>query len=49
MPRAWELRDTVSASGGADSALAEAPDAEPLTLARLETASGPTCRIRIPE
>ena len=49
MPRAWELRDTVSASGGAYSALAEAPDAEPLTLARLETASGPTCRIRIPE
>jgi predicted nucleic acid-binding protein len=49
MPRAWELRDSVSAYDGAYVALAEALDAELLTLdARLERASGPTCRIRVP-
>lgn len=49
MPRAWELRGTVSAYDGAYVALAEALDAELLTLdARLEGASGPNCGIRVP-
>lgn len=49
MPRAWELRDTVSSYDGAYVALAEALDAELLTFdARLEGASAPTCRIRVP-
>lgn len=49
MPRAWELRDTISAYDSAYVALAEALDADLLTFdARLKAASGPGCRIRIP-
>jgi len=49
MPRAWELRETVSSYDAAYVALAEALDADLLTFdARLEGASGPTCRIRVP-
>lgn len=49
MPRAWELRDAVSAYDGAYVALAEALDADLLTYdRRLERAAGPTCRIRVP-
>ena len=49
MPRAWELRNTVSSYDAAYVALAEALDADLLTFdARLEGASGPLCRIRVP-
>lgn len=49
MPRAWELRNTVTVYDGAYVALAEALDAELLTLdMRLKKASGVTCRIRVP-
>ncbi len=49
MPRAWELRDTVTSYDAAYVALAEALDADLLTFdARLKAASGPICRIRVP-
>lgn len=49
MPRAWQLRDTVSSYDAAYVALAEALDAELVTFdTRLQRASGPTCRIRVP-
>ena len=49
MPRAWELRDTVSAYDAAYVALAEALDADLLTFdARLQRASGRICRILVP-
>lgn len=49
MPRAWELRDTVTSYDAAYVALAEALDADLITFdARLEAAAGPICRIRVP-
>lgn len=49
MPRAWELRDTISSYDAAYVALAEALDAELLTFdIRLERASGPLRSIRVP-
>lgn len=49
MPRAWELRDTISSYDAAYVALAEALDAELLTFdARLEKSSGHLCRVRVP-
>lgn len=49
MPRAWELRDTVTSYDSAYVALAEALDAELLTFdSRLAGASGPSCRILVP-